>query len=113
MNHISRTDEEIFKLSGVNLDYLGPTVYGIIREICAPQPGSVVFKPGPSTNSSKCTGKTTCRDSSRSGGHKYSNRARCNTEQQRGTHNDRPKTLSEKQWANYGISTTNITTRKV
>ena len=35
MNHISRTDEEIFKLSGVNLVYLGPTVYGIIREICA------------------------------------------------------------------------------
>ena len=113
MNHISRTDEEIFKLSGVNLVYLGLTVYGIIREICAPQPGSVVFKPAPSTNSSKCTGKTMCRDSSHSGGRKYSNRARCNKEQQRGTHNDRPKTLSEKRRANYGISTTNITTRKV
>ena len=113
MNHISRTDEEIFKLSGVNLVYLGPTVYGIIREIRAPQPGSVVSKHGPSTTSSKCTGKTTCRDSSRNGGRKYSNRARCNTEQQRGTHNDRPKTLSEKRQANYGISAMNITMRKV
>ena len=59
------------------------------------------------------TGKTTCRDSSRSGGRKDSNRARCNTEQQRGTHSDRPKTLSEKWRVNYGISATNITTRKV
>ena len=113
MNHISRTDEEIFKLSSVNLVYLGPTVYGIIREICAQQPGTVVFKPGPSTNSSKRNGKTTCRDSSRSGGRKYSNRARHNTEQQRSTRNDRPKTLSEKRRANYGISAMNITTRKV
>ena len=100
MNHISRTDEEIFKLSGVNLVYLGPTVYGIIHEIRAPQPGTVVLKPGPSTNSSKCTGKTTCRDSSRSGGRKYSNRTRHNTQVQRGTHNDRPKTLSGKRRAN-------------
>ena len=37
MNHISRTDEEIFKLSGINLVYLSPTVYGIICEIRAPQ----------------------------------------------------------------------------
>ena len=96
MNHISRTDEEIFKLSSVNLVYLGPTVYGIIREIRAPQPGTVVLKPGPPTNSSKCSGKTMCRDSSRSGGRKYSNKARRNTEVQRDTNKDRPKTLSEK-----------------
>ena len=113
MNHISRTDEEIFKLSSVNLVYLGPTVYGIIREIRALQPGTVVLKPGPPTNSSKRTGKTTCRDSSHSGGRKYSNIARHNTQEQRGTNKDRPKTLSEKRRANYGISDTNITTRKV
>ena len=113
MNHISRTDKEIFKLSSVNLVYLGPTVYGIIREIRAQQRGSVVSKHGPSTNSSKHTGKTMCRDSSRSGGCKYSNRAKHNTEQQRGTHNNRPKTLSEKRQANYRISAMNITTRKV
>ena len=88
-------------------------MYGIIREIHAPQPGTVVFKHGPSTNSSKCSGKTMCRDSSCSGGCKYSNKARRNTEVQRGTNKDRPKTLSEKWWANYGISDTNITTRKV
>ena len=111
MNHVSRTDEEIFKLSGVNLVYLGPTVYGIIHEIWAPQPGTVVLKPGPSTNLSKCSGKTTCRDSSHSGGRKYSNKARRNTEAQRVTNKDRPKTLSEKWRANYGISDTNITTK--
>ena len=113
MNHVSRTDEKIFKLSGVNLVYLGPTVYGIIREIRAPQPGTVVLKPGPPTKSSKCSGKTTCRDSSRSGGHKHSNKAGRNTEAERGTNKDRPKTLSEKRRANYGISDTNITTRKL
>ena len=36
MNHISRTDEEIFKLSSINLVYLGPTTYGIIRDIRTP-----------------------------------------------------------------------------
>ena len=113
MNHITRTDEEIFKLSGVNLVYLGPTVYGIIREIRAPQPGSVVCKPTSSTNSSKRTGKTTCRDSSRSRGCKSTNRAKHNTEQQRSIQSDRLKTLSEKRRANYGISATNITTRTV
>ena len=113
MNHITRTDEEIFKLSGVNLVYLGLTVYGIIREIRAPQPGSVVCKPTSSTNSSKRTGKTTCRDSSRSRGRKSTNRAKHNTEQQRSIQSDRPKTLSEKRQANYGISATNITTRTV
>ena len=88
MNHITRTDEEIFKLSGINLVYLGPTVYGIIREICAPQPGSVVCKPTSSTNSSKHTGKTTCRDSSHSRGRKSTNRAKHNTEQQRSIQRD-------------------------
>ena len=113
MNHITRTDEEIFKLSSVNLVYLGPTVYGIIHEICAPQPGSVVCKPISSNNSSKRTGKTTCRDSSHSRGRKSTKRAKHKTEQQRSIQNDRPKTLSEKRQANFGISATNITTRTV
>ena len=113
MNHISRTDEEIFKSSGINLVYLGPTVYGIIRDICTPQPDPIVIKPRPSTNSSKRAGKTMCRDSFRGHGRNYSNRARRNTEQQRGTRSDRPHTLSKSWRANYGISATNITTRKV
>ena len=112
-NHISRTDEEIFNLSGVNLVYFGPTVYGIIREIHAPQPCTFESKPGLSTKSSKRTGKITCRDSSRGGGRKYSSKARIITGQQRKIRNDRPKTLSEKWQANYGISATNITMRKV
>ena len=112
MNHVSRINE-IFKLSGVNLVYLGLTVYGIIREIRALQPGTVVLKPGPPTNSSKRSGKTTCRDSSHSGWRKYSNKARRNIEAQRGINKDRLKTLSEKRWANYGICDTNITMRKI
>ena len=84
---------------------------GIIREIRAPQPGTVVLKRGPPTNSSKRSGKTTCRDSSRSGGRKYTNKARRNTETQRGK--ERPKTLSEKRRVNYGISDMNTTTRKL
>ena len=54
-----------------------------------------------------------CRDSSRGRGHNYSNRARHNTKQLRGTRSDRPQTLSESRCANYGISATNITMRKV
>ena len=54
-----------------------------------------------------------CRDSSRSRGRKSTNRAKHNTEQQRSIQSDRPKTLSEKRRANYGISATNITTRTV
>ena len=76
MNHISRTDEEIFKLSGINLIYLGPMVYGIIRDIHAPQPDPIVIKPRSSTGSSKHASKTMCRDSSRGLGHTSSNKGR-------------------------------------
>ena len=75
MNHITRTDEEIYKLSGVNLVYLGPTVYGVIRDIRAPQTDVIVIAPKSTGTASKRTGKTTCRDSSRGRGRKSSNTA--------------------------------------
>ena len=31
-DHFTRTDEEILNLCGVNLVYLGPTTYGILRD---------------------------------------------------------------------------------
>ena len=112
MNHISRTDEEIYKLSGINLVYLGPTVYGIIRDIGAPQPDPIVIKPRPTSNLPKRAGKTMCRDSCH-GRARSSSKSRSNIEQQKSTHTDRPQTLSESRRVNFGISAMNITTRKV
>ena len=41
MDHVNRSDEEIIALCGVNLVFLGPTIYGIIRDIPTPQPESI------------------------------------------------------------------------
>ena len=65
VNHMTRTDEEIYKLSGINLVYLGPTAYGVIRDIRVPQPDPTGIKPKPSSSHAKYNGKTICRDSSR------------------------------------------------
>ena len=67
MNHMNRSDEEILSLSGVNLVYLGSTMYGIIRDIRTPQPQSELIPTPPKTSgqTSKRTGKITCRSSSR------------------------------------------------
>ena len=37
-DHILRSDEEILRLCGVNLVFLDYTTYGIIKNICAPNP---------------------------------------------------------------------------
>ena len=111
MNHISRSDEEIFRLSGVNLVYLGETKYGIIRDIHAPQSDPTPTPPKSSGHSSKHAGKVMCRDSSR--GRKTSSKGRGNMGHGRGSHGRRPQTLSESRCANYGISVSNITTRTV
>ena len=39
-DHVNRSDEEIITLCGVNLVFLGPTIYGIIHDIRTPQPES-------------------------------------------------------------------------
>ena len=113
MNHMSRTDKEIYKLSGVNLVYLGPTVYGIIRDIRAPQADAIVIAPKTTGSSSKRTSKTTCRDSSCARGRKASNTAGRKTEQRPSGQTGRPQTLSKSRKVNYRISASNITTRKV
>ena len=113
MNHITRTDEEIYKLSGVNLVYLGPTVYGIIRDIRAPQTDVIVIAPKSTGTASKRTGKTTCRDSSRGRGRKSSNTTRKLTEHRTSSQAGRPQTLSESRKVNYGIIASNTTTRRV
>ena len=40
MDHVNRSDEEIITLCGVNLVFLGPSTYGIIRDIRTSQPHS-------------------------------------------------------------------------
>ena len=113
MNHITRTDEEIYKLSGVNLVYLGPTVYGIIRDIRAPQTDVIVIAPKSTGTASKRTGKTTCRDSSRGHGRKSASTTRKPTEHRTSSQAGRPQTLSESRKINYGIIASNTTTRRV
>ena len=111
VNHVSRSDEEIFRLSGVNLVYLGPTKYGIIGDIRVPQTDSILDPPKTSRNSSKQAGKVTCRSSSH--GRKFMNRGQDNAGRKGGGHGKIPQTLSELRCANYGISVTNITRQKV
>ena len=111
MNHVSRSDEEIFGLSGVHLVYLGLTKYGIIRDIRVRQTDSIPNPPKPSRNSSKRAGKVTCRSSSR--GRKSTNRGLDNAGRKGGGRGKIPQTLSKSRRANYGISVTNITTQKV
>ena len=108
MKHTTRTDEEIFVLSGINLVYLGPTWYGIIRDICTPQPEPIVIKPITPSNQSKRISKTTCRDNTR-GRVGKSSRSKCTVDQPKNTPTNRPKTLSEARLVNYGISVANIT----
>ena len=111
MNHFSRSDEEIFGLSGVNLVYLGPTKYGIIRDIRVPQTGPIPAPPKSSGNSTKRAGKVKCRNSSRR--RKSTNQGKDNAECRGGGCGRRLQTLSKSRHANYGISVTNITMRKV
>ena len=65
-DHINCTDEKIIQLCGVNLVFLGPIHYGILRDIRWPSKNTVPSmnpKPSPSTNPPIVQKKkTTCRD---------------------------------------------------
>ena len=109
MNHMTRSDDEIYRLSGVNLIYLDETTYGIIREICAPQPDAIQPTPKPRGRTTKKTGKVTCRDSSR--GRKTSNSN--NSSKSSGSRTVRTHSLSESRLTNYGITPTSVNTHSV
>ena len=109
MNHMTRSDDEIYRLSGVNLIYLDETTYGIIREIRAPQPDAIQPTPKPRGRTSRKTGKVTCRDSSR--GRKTSNSN--NSSKSSGSRTRRTHSLSESRCMNYGITPTSVNTRSV
>ena len=68
--HVKRSDEEIIAHCGVNLVFLGPTTYGIIRDICIPQLQSKPNSLQSSGKPPKRGGKVTCQDNTC--GHKSS-----------------------------------------
>ena len=111
MNHVNRSDDEIISLSGVNLVYLGATTYGIICDICTPQPQPELNPtlPKSSGQTLKCAGKVTYRSSSRS--RKTSGKS--STGHGRGSHGRKSQTLSESRQEDYGISPTDMTLHTV
>ena len=95
MNHINVPDEEIIAKCGVNLVFLGPTKYGIIKNIRTPQPQTKK----PSTIVNKCsTSKVTCRNGS---GRKKSAHGKSTVAKPPSS-----KTLSSSRQQNYGINPT-------
>ena len=95
MNHIHVSDEDIIGKCGVNLVFLGPTKYGIIKNIRTPHPQP----PKPSVSSNKRTkGKVTCRDNVR--GRKPARGKSRGT----GTKRASSRTLSASRQQNYGIN---------
>ena len=56
INNMTRSDDEIYRLSGVNLIYLDETTYGIFREVRAPQPDATKPTPKPHGSTAKKTG---------------------------------------------------------
>ena len=109
MNHTTRSDNEIYRLSGVNLIYPDETTYGIIREVRAPQLDAKNPTPKPRGCTTKKTEKVTCRDSSRGRKPSSSN----NSSKSSGSHGMRTQSLSKFRRTNYGITPTNVSTRSV
>ena len=96
MQHINVPDEDIIGKCGVNLVLLGPTKYGIIKNIRTPQPQPP--KP-PSTSNKRTKDKVTCRDSTRTHGKKPTRGRGGST----GTRSS-SRTLSSSRQQNYGIN---------
>ena len=95
MNYLHVSDEDIIGKCVVNLVFLGPTKYGIIKNIRTPQPQL----PKPTSSASKRTkGKVTCRDSVR--GRKPAR----SKGRGAGTKRASSGTLSASRQQNYGIN---------
>ena len=112
MNHMTRSDDEIYRLNGVNLVYLNETTYGIIREIHPPQLDTVDTTkpiPKPRGRASKKIKKVTCRDSS----HGRKPDSSISSSKSSGSRDRKAQSLSESRCANYGITPSNANTRSV
>ena len=106
MDHVNRSDEEIITLCGVNLVFLGPSTYGIIRDIHTPQPHSKPNSLQSPGQPPKQGSKVTCRDSTR--GRKSSDNCSKGRGRGCGSHGKRSQTLSESRQENFRISVSNV-----
>ena len=111
--HITRTDDEIIQLCGVNLVFIGPTKYGILHSIRRPAQGILVdveLKPMTAARSkSSNSKKTTCHKGSTTK-HKQERAVSKGTKQTKSE--KRVHTLSESRSQNYVITPpANLSTR--
>ena len=104
--HLDRTDDEIIQLCGVNLVFIGPCEYGILRDIWHPAQ-SILVHTNPKTptsgkpKTSNTIKKTTCREN------RATNRKRgrsASKESKQATSEKRARTLSESRSEKYGIT---------
>ena len=104
--HLNRTDDEILQLYGVNLVFIGPCEYGILRDIWHPAQ-SILMHTNPKTPTSgkpkmsKTIKKTTCHENhatNRKRGHS------AGKESKQAMSEKRARTLSESRSKNYGIT---------
>ena len=99
--HLHRTDDEIFKLCGVTLLFLSPTVYGIIKKIRTPDRSQQTASTSRTTTNTKApkSGKVTCRSSS---GASKRGSSSCSKGRGRGR-GKTARTLSDSREENFGI----------
>ena len=104
--HLNRTDDEIIQLCGVNLVFIGPCEYGILRDIRRPAQ-SILVHTHPKTSTSgklkmsNTIKKTTCHEN------RATNRKRgrsAGKESKQAMSEKRARTLSESRSKNYGIT---------
>ena len=112
-NHLARSDDEIIELCGVNLVFLGPARYGILRKICRPllqsSSDSTTCVSASSITPNVRSRKTTCHEGGAIGRKKHEHSAAQGCGKQwtvpTSTSRKRPQTLSESHSQTYGITT--------
>ena len=95
-NHLARSDDEIIELCGVNLVFLGPACYGILRKICRPllqsSSNSTTSVSTSSITPTVRSRKTTCHEGGATGRKKHER----SLAQGRGKHQIIPTSTSRK-----------------
>ena len=112
-DHITRTDDEIIQLCGVNLVFIGPTEYGILCNIRQPAQSILVdVEPKPTTaarSKSSSNKKTTCHEGIAT---KCKREWAVSKSTKQTKSEKRVRTLSESRSQNYGITPPiNLSTR--
>ena len=111
VEHINCSDEDIVSHCRVNLVFLGLTNYGILHDICRPDPHvSDDLTPKPVQASKSQNKMITCRGSNRGHACKPNGGIGCGKGANKGK---RPQTLSESWSQNYGITATGVRTHSL